>query len=93
MVKPRRCISYMTVFDHGCRGGLSPVQLKGSLTKTHFGIVLALSSFDEVKSFPGDDGSYPSADAKSQGGELEIAVANGSRSSRLKLKRCPSLGL
>ena len=63
------------------------------MTKTHFGIDLALSSFERTKSCSGADGSYPRADAKSHRGNREIAVAKGSRRSLLKLNRCPSLGL
>ena len=66
---------------------------KGSFTNTHFGIDPELSSFERAKSCSGAKGSYPRADAKSQGGSCEIAVAKGSRRSLLKLKRCPSLGL
>src|SRR5450759_1725003 len=81
----------MTVFDHGCRGGWSPSHSKGSLTNTHFGIDLELSSFERAKSCSGADGSYPRADAKSHGGSREMAVAKGSRRSLLKWNRCPSL--
>src|ERR1039458_5293124 len=51
----------MTVSDNGCRGGWSPFHSKGSLTNTHFGIDLELSSFEITKSFPGADESYPRA--------------------------------
>ena len=61
--------------------------LERLVDKHAFGIDWELSRIERAKSCSGADGSYPRADAKSHWGSREIAVAQGSRRSLLKLKR------
>src|SRR6185312_8773152 len=76
----------------GWRSGWSSPQSKSSCVNTHFGVTPALSSVDRTRSACSGDASYPRAASKSQLGTLDTAVAKGSSSSLLKLKRRPARG-